>query len=233
MSFHSEGKATKTEMVARAAACLDCDASDIRLFVPWKDTPNNTLIFGTRDGIIKHILFHRTLIARGGEGKWEISIDGHNTVTTRQRLNALTPFRLHTQKGVLYIDGRPMVDDAIVTGSTEDGWTYETPGVDQQEADWAMVERFIDKYVRRAAPLTGKGDPIFPSQWHNHINRDTIVVWLRTGYFTKWLVEASMFAAKRTPDMVGLAVQKYMRDGCPDNMIIRDIRKYCRAALAR
>ena len=54
------------------------------------------------------------LIARKINGQLEVTLAGHNTMTTRERLNGLTGVTCYTRKGQAYINGNPVSSDEWV-----------------------------------------------------------------------------------------------------------------------
>lgn len=118
---------------------------------------NNTFQYQRPDGS-KVFRLHRTDIAvNRPDGKWELNTSGWKTPTTKDRLNNVTPYRVHSDKGAWIVSdgaGRavPFHDGMVLP----DAFDAPAAGLEQAEEDRklkAQIKKFLTKTIVTGQPL--------------------------------------------------------------------------------
>ena len=103
---------------------------------------HNTVEYWRKDGS-KVIRLHLTdIITYNPDGSVTFNTDGWKTVTTKDRMNKFSPFKVHQEKSVWYVETYPF----------EDGVTFYPDGKVEGEGDdpkkYIKLNKDINKYVK-------------------------------------------------------------------------------------
>jgi len=81
-----------------------------------KSLGNNTLLVRSNETTISVQLYNTIVVEIHACGNYTLHHGGWMTVTTKQRINALTPAHVHQMRGEWYVDNTPFADGIIVNG---------------------------------------------------------------------------------------------------------------------
>jgi hypothetical protein len=183
----SEGKLTKRDMVAELVATHGA-------IITANKTENNTLRAKLADGR-EIVRFHHTdIVTIAKRGAITVTTGGWRSVTTKERLNIHLPAGWNVYSGT----GTWLIRTPAGTYPFADGARFAPDGRPLNPAllyreekrvlrDKALVAKFLKK-AREKGWADPAGDPWVFSQ----PSRQTMMDWLKTGYFTARLMQLAL-----------------------------------------
>ena len=190
----------------------------------------NTLDYTTADGTRRIRLHDTDILTFHPKGGFTISIDGWNTVTTRDRLNKFLPdaWRVYTLRGVAHLNGTPFLDE--ITVGPRGKVTSDTKPADHEKQK-RKIDAYMKVYREKGLPSADEsgGDPWV---FGNIVDRYVMQDWVDSKYRFRLMFVLAMRHAS-TPDAgIGMHLHDIDRKGGKlDRFHLGRIRRYIRHCL--